>query len=258
MGMSDTTVMPGCEPFSHVGDRSTGVLVLHGFTGNPSSMTLQARAMAAAGHHVEQPRLPGHGTTLANMMTTDWSDWSGEAAATYDRLASRVDQLVVMGLSMGGTLTLWTGFERRDDAQLAGLVCINPATQPQPDEVMDMITDMLGDGTEVMPGIGSDIADPDAVEVAYEGTPIRQLVSLVNDGIRPITDRFAELTKPLLLFSSTNDHVVPPQDSAHLAATYGGEVELVELTKSFHVATQDFDRDLINELSARFVQRVTS
>jgi len=247
-------IIPGCEPFSHTGETSTGVLVVHGFTGNPSSMTSQAQVMAAAGHHVEQPRLPGHGTSLDDMLTTDWSDWSGEAAAAYDRLAARVDKIVVMGLSMGGTLTLWTGLERQGDGKLAGLICVNPATQPQPDEVMAMIKEMVDDGTEVMPGIGSDIADPDVTEIAYEGTPARQLISLVEDGVAPITDRYGELTVPLLLFSSTDDHVVPPENSAHLAATYGGEVDLIELTRSFHVATQDFDRDLINERSVAFVE----
>jgi carboxylesterase len=256
--MSDTDVMAGCEPFSHLGESSTGVLVIHGFTGNPSSMTPQAHAMAQAGFHVEQPRLPGHGTTVADMLTTDWSDWSAGAAAAYDRLAERVETIVVMGLSMGGTLTLWTGLQRQGDGKLAGLICINPATQPQADDVVEMLVELVADGTPVIPGIGSDIADPDINEIAYEGTPVAGLISLVNDGIRPITGRFSELTVPLLLFSSTNDHVVPPADSAHLAAAHGGDVELVTLTRSYHVATQDFDRDLINEQSLAFVANASA
>ena len=256
--MSDVEIIPGCEPFSHVGDRPAGVLVVHGFTGNPSSMTSQAKAFAAAGFHVEQPRLPGHGTTLDDMRTTDWSDWSGGAADAYDALAERAERIVVMGLSMGGTLTLRTGLDRQGDGTLAGLICVNPATQPQEDDVVAMLREMLDDGTEVMPAIGSDIADPDQTEIAYEGTPVRQLLSLVDDGIRPITDRYGELEVPLLLFSSKDDHVVPPANSEHLAATYGGEVELVELERSYHVATQDFDRDLIDERSIAFVERVTS
>ena len=255
--MSETAVMPGCEPFSHVGDRSTGVLVLHGFTGNPSSMTPQAQAFAAAGHHVEQPRLPGHGTTVEDMMTTDWSDWSGEAAAAYERLADRVEQIVVIGLSMGGTLTLWTGLERQNDPKLKGLICVNAATAPQPDDVIEMVQEMIDEGNEVMPGIGSDIADPDVVEIAYEGTPLKQLLSLSNDGLAPIAGRYGELTMPILIFSSPNDHVVPPESSAHLRDTAGGEVEFVTLERSFHVATQDYDKDLINEASLAFVDRVT-
>ncbi len=256
--MSEIAVMPGCEPFSHIGDGSTGVLVIHGFTGNPSSMTPQATAFAAAGLHVEQPRLPGHGTTVEDMMTTSWSDWSGEAAAAYDRLAERADHIVVIGLSMGGTLTLWTGLERQHDDRLKGLICVNAATAPQPDEVMAMVQEMIDEGNEVMPGIGSDIADPDVAEIAYDGTPLRALMSLSNEGLAPIAGRYGELSVPILIFSSVEDHVVPPESSAHLRDTAGGEVEFVTLERSYHVATQDYDKDLIIERSLAFIERVAS
>lgn len=250
--------MPGCEPFAHLGDRSVGVLVIHGFTGNPSSMTPQAQAFAAAGYHVEQPRLPGHGTSVEDMMTTDWSDWSGEAAAAYDRLADRAERIVVIGLSMGGTLTLWTGLERQNDPKLVGLICVNAATAPQPDDVMAMVQEMIDEGNEVMPGIGSDIADPDVAEIAYDGTPLKALMSLSNDGLAPIAGRYGELSVPILIFSSVDDHVVPQESSFHLRDTAGGEVEFVTLERSYHVATQDFDKDLIIERSLDFITRVTS
>ena len=63
---------------------------------------------------------------------------------------------------------------------------------------------------------------------------------------------------PILVFSSPDDHVVPPETSAHLRDTAGGEVEFVTLERSYHVATQDYDRDLINERSLAFIERVTS
>ena len=247
--------MAGAEPMSHEGDGGVGVLVLHGFTGNPSSLRTQAEAFAALGHHVELPRLPGHGTSVEDMLTTGWADWSGEVLAAYDRLAERCERVVVAGLSMGGSLTLWVALQRPDTA---GIVCVNPATEPQPDEVMAMVAEMIGDGNDVMPGIGSDIADPDAVEIAYDGTPLRPLVSFMDDGLAPIADRYGELSMPLLLFTSHNDHVVEPRNSEHLAATHGGDVEHVWLDRSFHVATQDYDRDAITERSAVFLARVTA
>jgi carboxylesterase len=109
-----------------------------------------------------------------------------------------------------------------------------------------------------MPGIGSDIADPDAVEIAYDGTPLRPLLSLINDGLSPLAGRYGELTMPLLLFTSHNDHVVEPRNSEHLAASHGGDVEHIWLDRSFHVATQDFDRESITERSAAFVTEVTA
>lgn len=251
--MSNESIIPGCEPMSHTGTRDSGVLVLHGFTGNPSSMRLQADAFAELGHHVELPRLPGHGTTLDDMLTTDWSDWSGEVEAAYQRLASRTDKIVVMGLSMGGTLTLWTGLEH---PEVAGLVLVNPATAPQADDVVEMLTEMVDDGVPVAPAIGSDIADPDATEIAYDGTPLAPLLSL-NSALIELTSRYGELQMPILLFTSHNDHVVPPESSVHLANTAGGVVEHVWLDRSFHVATQDYDRDVITSGAAEFVARVT-
>jgi carboxylesterase len=251
---TQVTVMAGCDPLSHIGTREAGVLVLHGFTGNPSSMRLQAEAFAALGYHVEMPRLPGHGTSLDDMLTTSWADWSGEVEAAYQRLAARTDSIVVMGLSMGGSLTLWTGLQH---PEVRGLVCVNPATQPQPADVVAMLAEMLDEGTNVMPGIGSDIADPDVDEIAYEGTPLKQLMSLTNDGLAPIAGRYAELTLPVLIFSSIEDHVVPPESSTHLRDTAGGEVEFVTLERSYHVATQDYDKDLISEHSLTFIDRVT-
>ena len=81
-------VLPGAEAWSPRGARQVrrppaGFLALHGFTGNPSSMRGFAEAVAGAGYHVELPRLPGHGTTIEDMLTTGWADWVAEAEAAY-------------------------------------------------------------------------------------------------------------------------------------------------------------------------------
>lgn len=246
--------IPGAEPFSHQGTGDTGVLVLHGFTGNPGSMRGLAEACATAGFHVELPQLAGHGTAIEDMIPTRWSDWSADANAAYATLSKRASKIVVMGLSMGGALTLWMGAEH---PEIVGLVCVNPATQPQPPEVMTMLRDMISGGAEVMDGIGSDIAEPGIVETAYAGTPLAALLSFQEDGLSPLSKRYSSMKMPLLLFTSVQDHVVNPADSDALAASYGGNVEHVKLERSYHVATQDFDKDIIFEKSVAFARQVT-
>ncbi len=249
-------ILPGAEPWSHSSAESGagGALVLHGFTGNPSSVRPLAEALAGGGMHVELPRLPGHGTTIEEMLTTRWADWFGEAQAAYTRLTERADRVVIAGLSMGGTLSLALALAHPG---IAGLVCVNPLTQPPPDEVRALLADTVAGGTAVMPGIGSDIADPDAAESAYAGSPVEGLLSLLDDGVAPITARYGELTTPLLLFTSKEDHVVEPANSEHLAATYGGPVDHRWLERSYHVATLDFDRDVIAVEAVAFARRVT-
>lgn len=247
--------IPGAEPLSHRGKGDVGALVLHGFTGNPGSMRGLAEACVKAGFHVEMPQLAGHGTVIDDMIPTRWADWTRDVEAAYRRLAERASRIVVLGLSMGGSLTLWAGTRH---PEVRGLVCINPATLPQPAEVLDMLKAMVDGGQQVMDGIGSDIADPDTHETAYPGTPLAALHSFQLDGLVSLSQQYGSLAMPLLLFTSVQDHVVDPGNSDALASAYGGTVERIMLERSYHVATQDFDKDEIFERSVEFVHRVTS
>ncbi len=250
--------IPGADAWSHTdtssNGQSRGALCIHGFTGNPHSMRGIAEGFADAGFHVELPRLPGHGTTIDDMLTTGWVDWTGEVEAAYQRLASRVDSVVVAGLSMGGALTLWAALEH---PEIAGIVCVNPATEPAPPEVIEMVQGMLDEGTTIMPGIGSDIADPDSSENSYAGTPIAPLLQLMG-GLGAMAHRYGELRMPMLLMTSEQDHVVDPDQSRHLFAAYGGYARHVWMTRSYHVATLDYDRDLIVERAVAFSREACS
>jgi len=250
--MTEPQIIPGAEPLSATGGPA-GVLVLHGFTGNPSSMRGIAEACAAAGHTVEMPRLSGHGTTVEDMLTTTWDDWSAEVDAAYGRLAARCERVVVAGLSMGGALTAWLGTQRPD---VAGLVLINAAAEPAPD-MKAMMQGMVDEGQTLMAGIGSDVADPDVTESAYAKVPLAPLVSML-DAVGELQAQLPSITCPALIMTSPQDHVVAPSASDHLAATLGGPVERVTLERSYHVATIDHDRDLIIEQLLAFVDRVTA
>jgi len=86
-----------------------------------------AQALAAAGFSVELPLLPGHGTSVGDMVPTRWSDWSSVAEAAYGDLAGRSDRVFVAGLSMGGSLAIWLA-ERHSD--IAGIIVVNPLVDP--------------------------------------------------------------------------------------------------------------------------------
>lgn len=246
-------IIPGAEPLSHVGSTDIGALVLHGFTGNPGSMRGLANACAAAGFHVEMPLLAGHGTAMEDMIPTGWADWTADVEKAYQTLAARTQNIVVMGLSMGGSLTLWAGAQH---PEVKGLVCVNPATQPQVAEVMEGLKAMIDGGIDKMDGIGSDIAEPGVVELAYSGTPLAPMYSFQTEGLTPLSQRYSSIKMPLLLFTSTQDHVVTPTDSDALMAAYGGAKEQVKLERSYHVATQDYDKGIIFEGAVAFARRV--
>jgi len=89
-----------------------------------------------------------------------------------------------------------------------------------------MVRGMVADGEDRIAAIGSDIADPDAVESAYAATPLVPLLSLM-DGLAALQGDLAAITCPVLIMTSANDHVVEPASSDHLAAAVGLEVSRV-------------------------------
>lgn len=246
-------VLAGAEAWSQDGG-DDGVLVVHGFTGNPSSMRPLAEAFAAAGFTVVLPRLPGHGTVISDMQKTTWGDWSAAAEAAYAELAGRCRRVVVAGLSMGGTLTVWLASRH---PEIAGIVLVNPAVEPAAESFLDLLRGSLDGGVEAIPGIASDIAKPGVAESAYAGTPIAPLLSLLAAQAE-ISSGLAEIRCPILLTTSTNDHVVPPSSSDYLAERVSGPVERVTLEKSFHVATLDFDKEEIESRAVEFARKVTA
>ena len=68
----------------------------------------------------------------------------------------------------------------------------------------------------------------------------------------------AAIECPVLLLTSPQDHVVDPSQSDHLAATVKGPVDRVTLERSYHVATLDYDKDIIFELAVAFAKKVTA
>jgi carboxylesterase len=244
-------IIPGCEPWSAPGGPH-GALVLHGFTGNPQSLRGLAEALHAAGYAVELPLLPGHGTTVDDLLDTGWADWSAAAESAYRALAATVDKVVVAGLSMGGSLTLWLATRH---PEIAGIVCVNPAVEVGA-EMVDGIRQMLDGGVDRIPAIGGDVADPAAREKAYDATPLRPLLSLA-DAAAEMVDDLAKVACPVLLMTSPQDHVVDPHNSDIAAERVSGPVERVTLERSYHVATLDYDKDLIFERAVEFAGRVT-
>ncbi len=244
-------VLPGCEAWSAQGGPH-GALVVHGFTGSPQSVRGLAEAFAAAGFTVELPRLPGHGTSVDDMITTGWDDWSAAAEAAFDDLAGRTDTVVVAGLSMGGALTAWLATRH---PEIAGIVCINPVVDVG-EAVADMARDQLAAGTDRFPSIGGDVADPEGREKAYDAAPLAPLLSM-HEGTTALRDDLGKIACPLLLMTSAQDHVVPPVNSDMLAEAVSGPVERVTLERSYHVATLDYDKDLINDRAVAFARSLT-
>lgn len=244
-------VMPGAEPFHHDGGR-TGALLCHGFTGTPQSMRPWAEHLAAAGLTVALPRLPGHGTSPAEANLTTWEDWYSEVDRAFAGLRERCDDVFVMGLSMGGGLAIRLAEEHGDE--VAGLVLVNPSIVGKPRE--RFLPPLLRWVLPTAQGIASDIKKPGVTELAYDRVPVRAAYQLTRLWVTAHND-LDRVTAPILVFRSTEDHVVAPDNCRLLLEKVSStDVREIVLEDSYHVATLDNDAPTIFEGSLDFVRRL--
>jgi carboxylesterase len=231
----------------------SGALLLHGYTSTPQSLQGLGAALADVGFEVEAPLLPGHGTAVEDLLPRRWADWVGAAEEAWDKLSARHERTVVAGLSMGGTLATWLAASRPG---VAGMICVNPSVDPPVESFRELLRAFLDAGHVCVPGPANDVSEPGTREVAYPLWPIEPMLSLF-EAQDDLVGRLAAVTCPVLIVTSAHDHVVHPVSSDVLAAGVAGPVERVILERSFHLATLDVERDVLEAAVVDFALRVT-
>ncbi|MEP7193297.1 MAG: alpha/beta fold hydrolase [Actinomycetota bacterium] len=246
-------VLTGAEPFNHDGSE-VGVLLCHGFTGTPQSMRPWGEYLADRGYTVRVPLLPGHGTTWQEMNATTWQDWYGCVDRAFRDLHQRCERVIVAGLSMGGALSLQLAQEH--GPRISGLVLVNPAVKfddPRT-RLLPVLKHLMGS----VEAIGNDVKKPGVTELAYTRTPLKASHSQLNAWKAVIRD-LPEVTQPVLLLRSKEDHVVPASSSALILSRISSrDVTQILLEDSYHVATIDNDAPRIFDESAKFIDRIAS
>jgi carboxylesterase len=244
------------EPIYHEGSGETGrvgVLVLHGFTGSPCSVQEAAGRFVEAGYTVALPLLTGHGRTPEALEGALWPDWTADVEKAYAWLVERTDKVFVLGLSMGGTLALRLAVHH---PEVAGLVLVNTLLR-HPQELIMRVAGRIG-VPRWAKAVGNDIKRAGEDEKAYDRVPsraTRQLALL----LAAVRADLALVRCPVLLFSSLDDHVVPPKNQREIFAGIGSvDKKLIELADSYHVATMDNDKELIFAKALEFVARAAS
>jgi len=241
-------IMPGAEPFAFDGG-TTGVLLVHGYTGTPQGLREWGESLAAHGYAVICPRLPGHGTKPADLHNVTFREFVEEAERGLDGLLSRCSSVFIAGLSMGGTIVLDI-VERRGD-HLAGMILVNPFLYTK--DPRATLTPVLGKLPILMKGVYNDIAEPGRTELGYPKHSTKAWATLWS-AAKGVQAKLPSVRLPTLIFASKQDHVVHPGNASLVHESIGStDKELVWLERSYHVATLDYDRHAIFEQSAKFI-----
>ncbi len=250
------------EPFSF-GGGTRGVLLVHGFTGSPFEMRLLGEDLAGRGFAVDGVRLAGHASTTRALAQSTWHDWYRSAEEAVTRLRERVGgkRVAVVGLSMGGLLTLELARHHGDALSCIGVLAAPLWLPPQAEKFARVTSSLPFVRKLALPKLaGSDIRDPEmkrrnARAVPRAGMPLAALGSLVDLGAH-LRDRLGDVKTPTLLMHSERDHTVPFECMDAIAHRLGtAEYRKVALHESFHVITLDLERDKVFAAVAEWVAK---
>lgn len=236
------------QPFS-LGSGRDICLLIHGFTATPAQLRPLGERLAAAGYRAEGILLPGHGSTIQDMEKSGWKQWLNAAVEAATRLREEGDRLCVLGVSMGGILSLLLGERGLADAvvSMAAPMRIYGGGSARfarfiwpfyryrkwpPVEKPDFLTDY---------------------DIEYGMTPVRRVPDL--NRLMLLAERdLKRLACPLLVVQSHTDETVRPV-SADIIYTgvSSREKELMMLERSPHVLTLGPEREAVYQRILMFI-----
>lgn len=99
-------IIRGAEPVFWENNTNKAVLLIHGFMSTPQSLEYLGTRLYNKGYTVIIPLLPGHGTNYDNLEKTRFYHWYEEAYIYAVLYRKKYKHFHIVGLSMGGSITL--------------------------------------------------------------------------------------------------------------------------------------------------------
>lgn len=247
-------IHPQAQPFYLQGNNDTVLLFIHGITASPSEVYPAARLVhEKAQCSVKGILLPGHGTSLADLSKTRWTDWYKKADIEIMELKKQYDRIFIAGLSMGGLLSLYAGMKRTD---IKGVISINaPIFIKIP--AVGILAPIARLICKNIPKVNSHWNKElnDQGRFNYSATPIDAFQSMWQLRHK-VVKGLNSITIPLLVMQSALDETVRSDSGSFIAArAVNAPVEYLELTSSRHVATMDQEIELIAGKIAEFIEQ---
>lgn len=236
-----------------------GVLLLHGLTGTPQAMRYLAESLHKAKFTVSVPVLEGHGSTIEHFERTTWEDWYQSVESAFHQLKSICKVVMVAGLSLGGLLTAHLARHHAHTVRAVGFMAtplfldgfivraIFPAVWNTP----------LKKIYKYQPKTIASIRDPVARRryETYHKIPVVNVASLLEfQGI--VREELKHIHQPAIIMHATHDQTVPYANLDFLKAVLPSkEVKTVTLTRSNHIITVDYDKEIVAKALIKFFRK---
>lgn len=254
-----TQIIPTAEPFIFIGEPSKpACLLIHGFTGTPKEMRWMGEFLHQQGYTCLGIRLAGHATDPEDMIRSNWTDWTASVEDGYSQLRGLTDNIFLIGLSMGGVLSLLMSTR----LAVKGIVAMSTPYK-LPDDPRLRHIEWISKIVAYMPKSneepGSSWFDQEAWKdhISYPQNPVRSIGQL-NQLLGAMRAALPDVRVPVLLIHSKDDRYVLPENIEPIYADLVNASEKTRLyvTGSGHVLPRDAARQQVFQSALEFIQRI--
>ncbi|WHH57281.1 alpha/beta fold hydrolase [Petroclostridium sp. X23] len=238
------------QPFFLEGD-DEGCLLIHGFTGSPAHMRLLGEVLHKQKYTVSGILLKGHGTCLEDMAKTDWKDWLNDTKEEYDRLCRKCSKVYVIGLSMGGILSLILAENYPVDkmVSIASPMHVYDKLLPFARVMKYFKRFNSWEKSEPMKGEAAEY------DITYSGLPVNGAASLYNL-MKMAEKHLSKITCSTFIIQSRMDRIVKPESAEIIFNSISStHKELLWLEHSKHVCTIGPERQTIHDNIITFLKK---
>lgn len=251
--MKNQMIVSEAEPFLFSGGK-TGVLLVHGFTGTPREMRLLGNFLAEQRYTVLGIRLNGHATNISDIVRTHWQDWLISVEEGLHLLRSCTEQQVIVGLSMGGALSLIASAKY----PVKGAVGISTPGSFSGDWRLKFLP-ILKYMVKGLPKGAPDWHEEQQGRKHYS-YPYYPMISVAEfiAVLAEMQAQIPEITVPVILMQSTGDNTIPANSMEFIYSLLTTEdKQKIWFHNSNHMITMEPDRFEAFRLIHEFITRVT-
>lgn len=253
-------IIPTAEPFFLLGEPSKpACLLIHGFTGAPKEMRWMGEYLHQQGYTCLGIRLAGHASNPEDMVRARWTDWTASVEDGYHLLRGVTEDIFLVGLSMGGILSLLISTRLK----VKGVVAMStPARMPEdyPVWLLELMSFFIKyrPKTDEEPGSGWFDQAAWQEHVSYPLNPVRSAAEL-KKLIRAMRAALPKVSVPVLLMHSQDETYVLPDNLEEIYADLVNTPDKTKLyvTGSGHVLPRDASRQQVFKSALEFIQRIT-
>lgn len=251
--MTTNLTIPTAEPFFIPGGK-IGCLLIHGFTGSPKEMRMLADSLTQEKYTILGIRLAGHATDIEDMRHSTWRDWLASVEDGINLLKGCTDQQIVMGLSMGGVLSLLAA-ARYD---IKGVITFSAPSALPPDpraKFLPFITWLVPQVAKGKPDWRNFEAKKDHVD--YPTYPTRSVIQL-QKLIGVMVDELPKVKVPALMVQSRSDYGIPSESMDTLFEKINStDKSRLWVENSGHVIIREPEREVIFTEVKKFIKRIS-